>query len=176
MFWRKMMEDAIGAILGRYRFPEGPDGSTIAGVSDDYLASARPAKTLVAINTGATPRIRADGENALRMVEQAAELIKEYERRFLKIEADARSFMSRIERERAALSEKVETLQEKLEESEIINQSLEGALQRSKSELHEARTKIKTLESRFNDAVSELFESSSYFQVIQDKLGGLKSL
>jgi hypothetical protein len=172
------MEDAINAALGRYRSAED---LTVAMTPDVFDGEARTALTqpvmaLVTIPGSPIPRTGVDGETALRMVEQAAELIKEYERRFVKIEADARSFMSRIERDRMALSSRMADLQERLEESETVNRSLEGALRQSKLELHEARLVNKTLESRVNEAVSELFQSSSYFQIIQDKLGGLKSL
>jgi chromosome segregation ATPase len=171
------MDHAINAVFERFKSTEDPTASiTSMSTSRARSTLAQPSMALAAINGGAIPRTGVDGESALRMVEQAAELIKEYERRFVNIEADARSFMSRIERDRVALTTKVEELQDKLEESETNARSLEGALRLSKLELDEARLKIKMLENRFNEAVSELFQSSSYFQIIQDKLGGLKSL
>lgn len=132
-----------------------------------------PSHALAATQGRMSSQSSVDGANAVQMVERAAELIKEYERRFVAIEADARSFIERVEKERAALKSRIHSLQINLAESEMHARSLENALQRSNTEVVESQFEIRSLKNGLQNAAKELAQSSAYFQRIQEKLGNV---
>ena len=168
------MEDAIRSFLERYRSADDFVTSPAPDIFDDA-----PRFAVVGESTAMVPAldvsahsIRIDGARALHMVEQAAELIKDYERKFQVIEADARSYVRRVDKERSDLNAQLEALQMRLDESEMHARSIEQALQQSLVEVAEARLERKALEARLEVAVAEVHSSSAYFQSIQEKLSG----
>lgn len=168
------MVDATRSFLERYGSAEGMAEAAVPSVFDGgYGAASSHSTALVAVPGRTGRQHRVDGAKALQLVEKAAELIRDYEQRFLVIEADARSFVRRVDQERSALNARIEALQIRLAESEAQVRATENALQKSIGEALEARRVSQTLQGRLEDAVAEIVHSSAYFHSIQERLSGL---
>ncbi|BDA86352.1 hypothetical protein Sa4125_38940 [Aureimonas sp. SA4125] len=169
------MEEAIPAFSERYLPMNSLEESNIFDRPDVFPAQATlvPSRAVAANQDRMSSQPSVCGAKAVQMVEQAAELIKEYERKFVAIEADARCFIERVEMQRATLKSHVHSLQISLAESEMRARSLENALQRSNTEIVELQFEIRTLKRGLEHAAKELTQSSSYFQRIQEKLGSI---
>ncbi|KQT60553.1 hypothetical protein ASG54_10495 [Aureimonas sp. Leaf460] len=139
----------------------------------DEALDLRGALSVVEVPTAALPTPSRDWPTALRLVERAAGIIQDYEKKFVAIEQDARTFIQRVNEEQLRYTRCIATLEQQLAEAEKRAAEAEAALKTAKVTIWETRIENRDYQKRLAEAEAELRNSSSYIQKVEDLLGGL---
>jgi hypothetical protein len=107
---------------------------------------------------------------ALKLVERAAAMIKDYEQKFKDVEADARAFMKRVDEEQARLHAYIGSLEANIAELEERALETDTALHDVKIEAWEAKLKLRSAETRAQEAEAETQRSSAYVRRVEELL------
>ena len=114
---------------------------------------------------------------AIKLVERAAAMIKDYEQKFKDVEADARAFMQRVDEEQsrlhayiASLESGIVDLQASVAALEERGQETEAALHEVKIEAWEAKLKLRSTETRALEAEAETQRSNAYVRRVEELL------
>lgn len=145
---------------------------------DDVIAPStasdyRGALSVVEIPATTVPMPSRDWPSALRLVERAAGIIRDYEKKFVAIEQDARTFIQRVNEEQLRYARTIASLEQQLAETEKRAGDAEAALKTAKLSIWEVRIENRDYQKRLAEAETELRNSSSYIQKVEDLLGGL---
>lgn len=114
---------------------------------------------------------------ALKLVERAAAMIKDYEQKLRDVEADTRAFMQRVDEEQsrqlayiASLETNVASLEANVSELEERIQETDAALHDAKIEAWEAKLKLRSTETRALEAEAETQRSNAYVRRVEELL------
>lgn len=114
-----------------------------------------------------------DWPGALQLVERAAGIIQDYEKKFVAIEQDARTFIQRVNEEQLRYTRRISSLEDQLAEVEKRATEAEAALKTAKLAMWEVRIENRDYQKRLAEAEAEIRNSSSYIKRVEDLLGGL---
>ena len=112
----------------------------------------------------------ADLSGTLRLVENAAARIHDYEQRFRDIEIDARAFVARIDEEQERLMSYVATLESEVDAAEERGRRAETALDEVRLQAWEERLMRRHAEMRAADAEAEAEKCQTYLRRVYEIL------
>jgi chromosome segregation ATPase len=117
---------------------------------------------------------------AIKLVERAAAMIKDYEQKFKDVEADARAFMQRVDEEQSRLHAYIASLEGTIADLESNVASLEARGQETEAALHdvkieawEVKLKLRSTETRALEAEAETQRSNAYVRRVEELLRGI---
>lgn len=147
----------------------------IAVPTPDRRPVPRPTPERALLVADAAP-LPDDPSSSLRLVENAAARIREYEQRFRDIEIDARAFVSRIDAEQERLMAYVATLEGEVDAAEDRGRRAEIALDEARLQAWEERLMRRHAETRAADAEAEAEKCQAYLRRVYDILDRLNLL
>ena len=129
--------------------------------------------SLVVIDGHGDTGLARDWAAALNKVEKAADTIQEYQRKFVTIEKEAKSYFERVGDERRICHERIEILEAKLVEAENRAVRAEAEARASKLTQWQLRNDNRDCLKRCEQAELELRRSSAYIKRIEELLNGV---
>lgn len=151
--------------------PPSPPTGTGAVALSTPVTDMRPVALTPAPDA---PLADSDFQGSVRMVEQAAAVIADYERRFHDIEVDARAFISRIDEEQQRLLTYVASLEMEVAAAQERGRRAEAALEDVRLQAWEERLMRRHAETRAADAEAEVERCETYLRRVYEVLDRLE--
>lgn len=108
---------------------------------------------------------------AIRMVERAAGLIKDYEKKLRTLEEDTRAYMLRVTEEHEKKRERTLELETQLEHLEAVLTHTSEELRETRVEAAKTALKLRSAEARLAEADTEIKRGVAYVRHVERLLG-----
>lgn len=162
----KLVPGEVAPALDPASAPAVPDPST-APASPPIGSTPEAGQALLVTEDAPPP---AGPAGSIRIIENAAARIRDYEQRFRDIEIDARAFVARIDEEQERLMAYVATLETEVDAAEDRGRRAETALDEARLQAWEERLMRRHAETRAADAEAEAEKCQTYLRRVYDVL------
>jgi len=136
------------------------------------VPNARSATSTAIVATHDRP-ISGEWPVAIKMVERAANLIRDYEQKLRSLEEETRAYMLRVTAEQEQSRERTRELERQLEHLESVLTHTTDELRETRLEATQTGLKLRNAESRLAEAEEELRRSAAYARQVGQLLGAI---